>query len=145
MPRPAPSAMKIAPFHRLYLRLWLAVVGAIGVLTLIFAWITHIERVQAERARESDRAQRPGREIVLRNAEGEVLGRALTLRPSRTPPRPSHGAGFGPGLSFEVPMRDGQILHIWLPAPRAGTCSSRPLLPGGSPLTACPACSSCWC
>lgn len=116
--------MKIAPFHRLYLRLWLAVVGAIGVLTLIFAWITHIERVQAERARESDRAQRPGREIVLRNAEGEVLGQALTLRPSRMPPRPPHGAGFGPGLSFEVPMRDGQILHIWLPAPPRGDLRS---------------------
>nr|WP_039852984.1 ATP-binding protein [Hylemonella gracilis] len=118
--------MKIAPVHRLYLRLWLAVVGAIGVLTLIFAWITHIERVQAERARESDRAQRPGREIVLRNAEGEVLGRALTLRPSPTPPRPVHGANFGPGLNFEVPMRDGQILHIWLPAPPRGDMRSPP-------------------
>ncbi|EYC49785.1 histidine kinase [Hylemonella gracilis str. Niagara R] len=111
--------MNIPPFHRLYLRLWLAVVGAIGVLTLIFAWITHIERIQAERARENDRALRPGREIVVRNAEGEVLGRALTLRPSRMPPRPLHGT-FGPGLNFEVPMRDGQIMHIWLPAPPRG-------------------------
>jgi two-component system OmpR family sensor kinase len=114
--------MKIALFNRLYLRLWLAVVGAIGVLTLIFAWITHIEREQAERARENDRAQRPGREIVLRNTEGEVLGRALTLRPSR----PVHGSGFGPGLSFEVPMRDGQILHIWLPAPPRGEMRAPP-------------------
>jgi two-component system OmpR family sensor kinase len=117
--------MNIPPFHRLYLRLWLAVVGAIGVLTLIFAWITHIERIQAERARENDRALRPGREIVVRNAEGEVLGRALTLRPSRMPPRPLHGT-FGPGLNFEVPMRDGQIMHIWLPAPPRGDLRSPP-------------------
>lgn len=121
--------MKISPLHRLYLRLWLAVVGAIAVLTLIFAWITHIERIQAEQARENDRAQRPGREIVLRNAEGEVLGRALTLSPrgSRTM-RPPHGGpgSAGPGITFEVPMRDGQILHIWLPAPPRGDMRAPP-------------------
>ncbi|MEK9953135.1 MAG: ATP-binding protein [Curvibacter sp.] len=86
--------------RRLYLRIWLAVVGAIVLLTLIFGWIW---RAEAER----ERAQRPGREIILRNAQGEVIGQAQT-RPVRVP---------GQGLEFEVPLRNGQTVFVQLPRP----------------------------
>ena len=86
--------------QRLYLRIWLAVVAAIVLLTLIFGWIW---RQEAER----ERTQRPGREIILRDAQGEVLGIAQA-RPLRVP---------GQGLEFEVPLRDGQTVYIQLPRP----------------------------
>lgn len=86
--------------QRLYLRIWLAVVAAVTVLTLLFGWLW---RMEAER----ERAQRPGREIVLRNANGEVVGRA-TAPPVRIP---------GQGLEFEVTTADGKTLFIHLPRP----------------------------
>ncbi len=86
--------------QRLYLRIWLAVVGAIVLLTLIFGWIW---RAEAER----ERAQRPGREIILRNAQGEVLGQAQA-RGNRVP---------GQGWEFEVPLRNGQTVFVQLPRP----------------------------
>jgi two-component system OmpR family sensor kinase len=86
--------------RRLYLRIWLAVVAAIVLLTLIFGWIW---RAEAER----ERAQRPGREIILRNAQGEVLGQAQA-RGNRVP---------GQGMEFEVPLRDGRTVFVQLPRP----------------------------
>lgn len=86
--------------QRLYLRIWLAVVAAIVVLTLIFSWIW---RAEVER----ERTQRPGREIVLRNAAGDVLGQAVA-KPVIVP---------GQGLEFEVPMRNGQTVYVQLPRP----------------------------
>ncbi len=86
--------------QRLYLRIWLAVVGAIVLLTLIFGWIWRAES-------ERERAQRPGREIILRNAQGEVLGQAQA-RGNRVP---------GQGWEFEVPLRNGQTVFVQLPRP----------------------------
>ena len=86
--------------ERLYLRIWLAVVLAVVVLTLLFGWFWHLDA-------ERERAQRPGREIVLRNAAGEVLGQAVA-RPVLVP---------GQGLEFVVPTRDGQTIHVQLPRP----------------------------
>ena len=86
--------------QRLYLRIWLAVVAAIVVLTLIFSWIWRLEV-------ERERAQRPGREIVLRNAAGDIIGQAVA-KPVLVP---------GQGLEFEVPMHDGQTVHVQLPRP----------------------------
>jgi signal transduction histidine kinase len=86
--------------QRLYLRIWLAVVATIVLLTLLFGWLW---RLEAER----ERAQRPGREIILRNAQGEVLGQAQT-RGARMP---------GQGWEFEVPLRDGQTVFVQLPRP----------------------------
>jgi two-component system, OmpR family, sensor kinase len=93
-------AMSTPLTQRLYLRIWLAVVAAVVVLTLLFGWLW---RQEAER----ERAQRPGREIVLRNAQGEIIGQAV-MRPGRLP---------GPGFEFEVPTRDGQTLFVQLPRP----------------------------
>ncbi len=86
--------------QRLYIRIWLAVVAAVVLLTLIFGWVW---RQEAER----ERAQRPGREIILRNAQGEVIGQAVA-RGNRVP---------GQGWEFEVPLRDGQTVFVQLPRP----------------------------
>ena len=86
--------------QRLYLRIWLAVVATIVLLTLIFGWVWRLES-------ERERAQRPGREIVVRDANGEVLGQAQA-RAVRIP---------GQGLEFEVPLRDGRTVHVQLPRP----------------------------
>ncbi len=102
--RAAPRAthrMKTPFLQRLYLRIWLAVVGAVVLMMLLVGWLW---RIEAER----ERAMRPGREIVLRDAGGTIIGQA-PARPIRTP---------GQAPEFEVVMRNGQTLYIQLPRPR---------------------------
>ena len=101
--------MKTPFYQRLYLRIWLAVLGSIAMLTLLAGWLARMEA-------EHERAERPGREIVLRNAAGDVIGQA-PARPIRVP---------GQGPEFQVPMTDGSTLFIQLPRP-----GNRP--PGGAP------------
>jgi two-component system, OmpR family, sensor kinase len=86
--------------HRLYLRIWFAVVASVTVLTLLFTWLWRIEA-------DHERSLRPGREVVLHNAKGEIIGQALA-RPIRVP---------GQGFEFEVPMTDGNTLFVYLPRP----------------------------
>ena len=94
-------AAMIAPLgQRLYLRIWLAVVAALAVMALLVGWIWK-EQV------EHDRAQRPGRDIIVRNSDGDVVGQAAS-RGVRVP---------GQGLEFQVPMVDGETLSIQLPRP----------------------------
>ena len=93
--------MKTPFLQRLYLRIWLAVVGAVVLMMLLVGWLW---RIEAER----ERALRPGREIVLRDAGGAIIGQA-PARPIRTP---------GQVPEFEVVMRNGQTLYIQLPRPR---------------------------
>ncbi len=78
----------------LYLRIWLAVVAAVLVVSLAFAYLWRISAQEV-----------PERDVVLRDEEGEVLGQAR-VRPSRVP---------GQGLEFRVPMKDGSVLNIQLP------------------------------
>jgi two-component system OmpR family sensor kinase len=93
------------PFHqRLYLRIWLAVVGTVIVLTVVAGWLSRMEA-------ENERASRPGREIVVRNEAGDILGQA-PARPLRVP---------GQGPEFQVRTQDGKTLVIQFPRP-----SSRP-------------------
>ena len=51
----------------LYLRIWLAVVVAVAVLTIAFGWLW---RLNAE--------QSPAREVIIRNEAGDILGQART-------------------------------------------------------------------
>ncbi len=97
--------MNTPAFHqRLYLRIWLAVVLAVVVLTLVAGWLG---RQEAER----ERAQRPGREITIRNPAGDVLGQARA-RPTMVP---------GQGAEFQVAMNDGSVLLVQFSRPpRAG-------------------------
>lgn len=87
--------------QRLYLRIWLAIVVAVGLLALAVGWLWQV-------ALDSQREQalsRTEREIVLRNSAGEVVGQA-PARAVRVP---------GEGLEFQVTMVDGQTLYINLP------------------------------
>ncbi len=93
--------MKIPLFQRLYLRIWLAVVGAVVLMMMLVGWLWRVEA-------EHERAMRPGREIVLRDATGAIIGQA-PARPIRVP---------GQGPEFEVITRTGQTLYIQLPRPR---------------------------
>jgi signal transduction histidine kinase len=82
------------PALPLYLRIWLAVVFAIVVLTLMLAWLW---RVNVEPATI--------RQIVVRDEQGEVVARA-SAPPVRIP---------GQGVEFEVMMADGEKLFVHLP------------------------------
>ena len=87
--------------QKLYLRIWLAVVAAVAVLALVVGWLWQVALDQ-ERAQNASRA---GREIVLRNSAGDIVGQA-PARAVRVP---------GEGLEFQVTMKDGQTLYVQLP------------------------------
>ena len=98
--------MQIPFLHRLYVRLWLAVVMAVFVLTLLVGWLL---RFQAERLRAERLAEVPAREVVLRNVQGEIIG-STSVKPVRVP---------GRGVEFHVQLppgvRGGEQLAISLP------------------------------
>lgn len=83
----------------LYVRIWLAVVATVLVLTFLVgaAW-----RLSA------DPPQLPIREVQISNAAGEVIGSAQT-RADRKP---------GDGLEFDVVTKTGEVLHLELPRPK---------------------------
>ena len=83
----------------LYVRIWLAVVATVVVLTFLVgaAW-----RLSA------DPPQLPIREVLVHNAAGEVIGTAQT-RPDRK---------LGDDLEFDVLTKDGQSLNLLLPRPK---------------------------
>ncbi len=87
--------------RKLYLRIWLAVAGSVTVLSLLVGWAWHV----AEQQRERERQPPPPREVVVRDAAGEVIGSA-EAQPRRTP---------GQGLEFVVSLQDGQVLHLQMP------------------------------
>jgi signal transduction histidine kinase len=102
----------VTPWHArfrvpLYLRIWLAVLLAVTVLTLAFGWLW---RVNAENL--------PPREVIIRNEGGDVLGQTRT-RPTRDPLQ---------GTEFQVPMNDGSTVVVQFPPrPRSpGEALSRP-------------------
>jgi two-component system OmpR family sensor kinase len=89
--------------RRLYLRIWLAVVGGVAVLTLLVGWAW---RVAAEQNAQPLVSQ--GREMVLRDSAGNTLVAGLA---TRTPSEPDEG------LELRIDSDNGQhySLHI---APR---------------------------
>jgi signal transduction histidine kinase len=91
----------------LYLRIWLAVLLAVTVLTLAFGWLW---RMNAENL--------PPREVIIRSESGDVLGQTRT-RPTRDPLQ---------GTEFQVPMSDGSTVVVQFPPrPRSpGEALSRP-------------------
>ena len=89
------------PFHqRLYLRIWFAVVATIAIVAAVAGWLGNQEV-------ERERAQRPGREITIKSASGEVLGQARA-RPNMVP---------GQGAEFQVAMKDGSIVMVQFSRP----------------------------
>ncbi len=89
--------------QRLYLRIWLAIVVAVGLLALAVGGLWQV----ALDGQREQALNRTAREIVLRNSAGEVVGQA-PARAVRVP---------GEGLEFQVTMVDGQTLYINLPRP----------------------------
>ncbi|MDO9159764.1 MAG: hypothetical protein Q7U45_09970 [Burkholderiaceae bacterium] len=49
--------------QRLYLRIWLTVVSVVAILALLAGWLWRMDMAR-------ERAERPGREIGVRNAQG---------------------------------------------------------------------------
>lgn len=88
----------------LYLRIWIAVVAAVVVLSIAFGWLWRMSNEQA-----------PEREVIIRNQAGEILGQDRT-RPVRDAQR---------GVEFNVDMKDGSKLVVQLPP--------RHRLPGEAP------------
>ena len=88
---------------RLYVRIWLAVVATVVVLTFAVAVVW---------AYTKEPPQLPIRDLVVRNKAGEVIGNAQT-KPGRK---------LGGGLEFELVTKDGQTLNLQMP---------RPVKPGG--------------
>ena len=116
-------------FKRLYVRIWLAVVLAVAVLTLLVGWAWRLT------------AEPPLREVVIRNEAGQVIGMgqahrrrpaegATEERPDAAPPvDPAHvgpRAPLGRGPEFMVKMQDGQLLHLHLPRANPSTWSRAP-------------------
>jgi signal transduction histidine kinase len=117
--------------HKLYVRIWLAVVLTVMVLTLLVGWVWRMT------------SEPPLREVVVRNEFGEVIGTGRA-RLSRPPPVPGLDLGdkpppadskddnaderdsdrpgrFGLGPEFLVRMADGQTIHLHLPRPPHNT------------------------
>ncbi len=94
---------------RLYVRIWLAVVATVVVLTFAATAVWHASREPREL---------PIREILVHNKAGEVIGTAQT-KPGRK---------WGDGLEFDVTTKDGQTLVMLLPRP--------PRPPGAGPIGA---------
>jgi two-component system, OmpR family, sensor kinase len=113
--------MQIFFFNRLYVRLWLAVVLAVLVLTMLFGWVW---RTQADRIRQERLAELPARELIVRDSTGQVIGQA-TARPVRVP---------GQGLDFQVSMPDGKTLSIQVPPRVRATPGPDGMPPSGAGL-----------
>ena len=84
--------------QRLYLRIWLAVVGGVAVLTLLVGWAWRIAAEQNSQAMAP-----PPREIVLRNAAGEPL---LAGQAMRLPGPPDEG------ITMRIEGLDGNTYHL---------------------------------
>jgi signal transduction histidine kinase len=123
-------------FNKLYLRIWLAVVMAVAVLTLLVGWVWRLA------------AEPPLRDVVVRDDAGQVIGRGQSrgpltdeekrerralrhalpqeaplvppplaasdeMRPG-DPPEGSEPAHVGPAPEFVIRMHDGRTVHMHL-------------------------------
>jgi signal transduction histidine kinase len=100
----------------LYVRIWLAVVLAVAVLTLLTGWVMRMT------------AEPPLREVLVRNAEGELVGQGrarlrppdglpIEARPLMSPDMRHPPGYFGSGPEFMVRMQNGELMHVHLPRP----------------------------
>lgn len=108
-------------YQKLYVKIWLAVVLAVAVLTLMVGWAWRLA------------SEPPLRQVVIRNEAGQVIGgghsrsmrRAEADAESRGEEAPdadtteqgSPHSPNGSGPEFVVRMVDGQIVHMQMPRP----------------------------
>ena len=98
--------------RKLYLRIWLAVAGSVAVLNLVVGWAWH----QADEQRDRERQSAPPREVLVRNAAGELIGTADAQSHHNPGPPPEPGPPGEPrGLEFVVTLQDGQVLNLQMP------------------------------
>ena len=83
----------------LYVRIWLAVVATVVVLTFLVGASWRLTR---------EPPQMPIREVLVHNRAGEVIGTAHTKADRK----------LGDGLEFDVTTTDGQTLYLLLPRPK---------------------------
>lgn len=93
----------------LYLRIWLAVIVTVGLLTIAFGYLWRVNNQQV-----------PMREVIIRNDQDDVIGQSM-VRPQFVP---------GAGVEFDVQLKDGRTITVQLP-PRARRAGEGP--PGGRP------------
>lgn len=116
------SALSARLRFPLYLRIWLAVIVAVALLTLAFGalWELYRDQVRSEQAQS-------GREVILRGEGGQVLGKGALTRAARGP---------GQGFEGEVALPDGRTVTIEIPPrqrrPGDGLAGMRPYLPRGA-------------
>ncbi len=116
-------------FKRLYLRIWLAVVLAVAVLTFLVGWAWRLA------------VEPPLTDVVVRNEAGQIIGNGHARR--RRPPGTSLGTmidgeraayapsfglhdQYGNGPEFVVLMLGGDIVHLELPRPPRSFWSRAP-------------------
>jgi two-component system, OmpR family, sensor kinase len=91
--------------QKLYLRIWLAVVSMLLLLAAItlIALNIHVEAVRNELM--ANPPTLPDREVILKNAQGDVIGQAQSL-PNRK---------LGKGLEFDVVTSTGEKINVYIP------------------------------
>ena len=103
------------PFaRRLYLRIWLAVVGGIAVLTLVVGWAWRI--AEEQKASNNQPFVPPSREMVLRDAKGDVVFQGPATRQPSEP---------GENVEFHIESDTGQAFVLQM-APRQPRIGGRP-------------------
>ena len=93
--------------RKLYLRIWLAVAGSVAVLSLLVGWAWHV--AERERERERERQPVPARQVVVRNAAGQVISDG-EAQFRRQPGQPGE---------LVVSLQDGQVVTLQM-GPRSG-------------------------
>ena len=90
--------------RRLHWRIWLAVAGSVAVLSVLVGLGWKLAEEQRDREREPS----PPRQVLVRDAQGKVIGTAEAQR---------RGPGPGQPLQFDVTLSTGQQLTLEM-APR---------------------------
>ncbi|RYY52217.1 MAG: two-component sensor histidine kinase, partial [Comamonadaceae bacterium] len=84
--------------RHLYVRIWLAVVAGVVILTLTASWMV---RVTAEN--ERDRISVLPRTVIVRDSEDRIIGSGQATRVR------------GQGLEFDLTLSDGRALTLQMP------------------------------
>ena len=111
------------PFaQRLSLRIWLAVVAGMAVLTLAVGWAWQVAVEESNMAQPTPH----GRELLLRSADGQTVMRGYAVREPGPP---------GEGIDFRIETDSGEkfTLELGPKPPREGRRAMGPPGPPGGP------------
>jgi two-component system, OmpR family, sensor kinase len=96
-------------FNRLYVRIWLAVVLAVALVTFLLGWLVR-----------SNMEQLPApREVIIRDDAGQIIGQSMS-RPLRVP---------GQGVEYQVELNDGRSISVHMPPRPRSTGEPPPARP----------------